>query len=158
MLTRHIKRQEQGGMITYVVLEVYFHNFKNLWSPPWLDCRRISCILVLLKIFKWLCLHIFNRFKSMPVDQMLCMQTNVYRKISNISPPNISPLLSNTKLPPNIPPKIKVSAKFQTRPLNLSKTSRYVNSHQIKRYKGGFRQVLKQNESDFGLMKESFFS
>ena len=60
-------------MITYVVLEVYFHNVKNLWSPPWLDCRRISCILVLLKIFKWLCLHIFNRFKSMHVDQMLCI-------------------------------------------------------------------------------------
>ena len=55
-------------------------------------------------------------------------------------PPNISPLLTNTKSLPNIrppeykPPKNKVKLEFPVQLLNLTKTGIYVNSNGIKRY------------------------
>ena len=41
---------------------------------------------------------------------------------------------------------------------NLSKIGIDVNSNRIKNYQDGFRQVLKQNENDFGLKKHLFFT
>ena len=60
-----------------------------------------------------------------------------YSKITNICPPNISPLITNIIFPPNIsPPKIshprnKVKGEFQAQLLSLSKTNIYFNSSKI---------------------------
>ena len=62
---------------------------------------------------------------------------SIYRKI-----PNISHLLTNKKFPPNISPpeykphKNKVGAKLHDRSLNLSKTGKCVNGHEIKKMLG----------------------
>ena len=60
------------------MLDVNFHNDKNLGSTPWLDCKRKFYILSLLKRFKWPYLNVFNQFESIIADEMFCMQRSVF--------------------------------------------------------------------------------
>ena len=48
MLTHHVQRKGQGEILTYDVLEVYFHNGKSLGSPPFLHFAITETLAVAL--------------------------------------------------------------------------------------------------------------